>query len=394
MQKNDTAVRITDEAVTRLRERIGAVRRTREEPTLEEATKDAIRIWARAIGDLNPLWTDEEYSSATRYGGIIAQPSMLYGFSLQAIGDRSGLPGVHSFFAGADHEWYLPVRRNDSISVTMSLSDVVELRRRSGGRMIKQVSEVEFVNQHQEVVARTWPWGLRMERQRSSTNGSTSTLTPATYPPEEIERISDQYAQEPTLIRGSTPRYWEDVRVGDTIGPLIRGPWTATTSIGFLRAYGGQFLKSHGYWFDFLRRHPRAGVLNGQGIPEGPSRGHWDSEFARSIGVPAAYDLGPERIGWFCTLATYWCGDDGWLQRLRVEVRRFNLEGDLTTLSGVVTAKGIDDGTHTVECDLRAVDQRGEATATATATIALPSATTGKDEDLSMEREGVIRRAD
>ncbi len=92
---------ITDEALEQLRAKIGKPRLTREEPTLEEASKDAIRQWARAIGDRDPRWTDDDYALQTPAGGIIAPPSMIYGFSLQAIGDRSGLPGgALIFFRG------------------------------------------------------------------------------------------------------------------------------------------------------------------------------------------------------------------------------------------------------------------------------------------------------
>ena len=143
--------------------------------------------------------------------------------------------------------------------------------------------------------------------------------------------------------------------------------------MSFLNAHGGLFVKTHGFWYDYLRRHPKAGIANEQGVPEGPVRGHWDSDFARKIGVPAAYDYGPERISWFATVCTYWCGDEGWLKRLRVEVKRFNLVGDLTTLQGTVTDKKVsDDGEALIFCELSARDQRGQDTATGTAQIVLP----------------------
>ena len=365
---------ITDEMVAELRSRINREFKTREEPHLTEARKDAIRHWARAIGDLDPKWTDEAYASKTRFGGITAPPSLLYGFSTLSIGDRSGFPGIHSFFAGADHQWYLPIRRNDTITLTCVLTDLVEKSSHFSKRMFQQISEVTYRNQHGEVVARSWPWGMRTERGTAATVGKYNYLHLASYSGGDIERIAGLYERERELIRGATPRYWEGVRVGDIIGPMIRGPWTATNSISFLTAHGGLYMKTHSYWFNFLKRHPQVGIRNEQGVPEPPARGHWDNDFARKIGVPAAYDYGPERVAWSCTLFTYWCGDDGWLKRLRVEVRRFNLLGDLTTLEGKVTAKRVDgDGDHVVDCDFHAYDQRGEDHTTGTATITLRS---------------------
>ncbi len=364
---------ITDEMVADLRSRIGRELKPRDEPNLTEASKDAIRHWARDTGDVDPKWTDEAYAARTRFGTITAPPSILYGFTTLAIGDRTGLPGIHSFFAGADHQWYRPIRRNDTISARCVLKDLVEKTSNFSRRMFQQISEVTFTNQDGEVVARSWPSGMRTERSTATTVGKYNNLALATYTPEDIERISEMYEHEPELVRGAKPRYWEDVQVGERIGPMIRGPWTATNSICFLHAHGGLFMKTHSYWFDYIKRHPQAGIPNEQGIPEGPVRGHWDSNFARSIGVPAAYDYGPERIAWSSTLFTYWSGDDGWLKRLYVEVRRFNLIGDLTTLEGRVTDKTIDeDGEAVVHCEFHAFDQRGEDHTTGKATIVLP----------------------
>jgi hypothetical protein len=137
------------------------------------------------------------------------------------------------------------------------------------------------------------------------------------------------------------------------------------------------FMKTHGYWYEYLSRHPKVGIPNEQGIPEGPARGHWDSEFARRTGARAAYDYGPERIAWVCSLLTYWCGDDGWLRRLYVEVRRFNLVGDLTTLGGKVTDKRVDGSNATVELEVWAKDQRGDTTVNGNATVVLPRRDSG-----------------
>jgi hypothetical protein len=41
----------------------------------EEATRTAIPKFAVGIGDTNPLWTDLDHASKTRYGTIVAPPS-------------------------------------------------------------------------------------------------------------------------------------------------------------------------------------------------------------------------------------------------------------------------------------------------------------------------------
>jgi acyl dehydratase len=99
---------------------------------------------------------------------------------------------------------------------------------------------------------------------------------------------------------------------------------------------------------------------------------HWDEELARAVGVPDAYDYGPERVAWLGHLVTNWMGDHGVLRRLRVQVLRHNLIGDTTWCRGQVSGKRPD---GVVEVAVRAENQRGETTAAGTAEVALSSRT-------------------
>ena len=90
-----------DAAVAQLRCRLGQ-EVTGPPPYLTEATRDAIRHWAEALGDDNPLWLDADYARPTRWGTIIAPPTMLYAFDRLSIGYRGGLPGVHAMFGGTN----------------------------------------------------------------------------------------------------------------------------------------------------------------------------------------------------------------------------------------------------------------------------------------------------
>ena len=42
----------------------------------EWVTTDVIRHFADAMGDSNPLWRNQEYARQTRWGGIIAPPTI------------------------------------------------------------------------------------------------------------------------------------------------------------------------------------------------------------------------------------------------------------------------------------------------------------------------------
>ena len=100
---------------------------------------------------------------------------------------------------------------------------------------------------------------------------------------------------------------------------------------------------------------------------------HWDDGFAREVGVPAAYDYGAQRIAWSGNFLTNWMGDDAWLKRMWLQIRRFGIIGDLQTYRGRVIDKRVVDGEHQVVCDFWATNQIGEITAPGQAIILLPS---------------------
>jgi NADPH-dependent 2,4-dienoyl-CoA reductase/sulfur reductase-like enzyme len=91
----DTAERgrITDAEVERLRGKLGQRVDVAERPYLTEANGDAIRRWAAATGDRNPLYADADYAAKSPFAGIVAPPCLPYAFSRLSIGYRGGLPG-------------------------------------------------------------------------------------------------------------------------------------------------------------------------------------------------------------------------------------------------------------------------------------------------------------
>ena len=70
-------------------------------------------------------------------------------------------------------------------------------------------------------------------------------------------------------------------------------------------------------------------------------------------------------------------GDDGFLRKLNVQVRRTNHIGDTTWCRGKVSHKRVEDGKHLAECELWADDQRGRRTTTGWALVELTSRARG-----------------
>jgi hypothetical protein len=75
---------------------------------------------------------------------------------------------------------------------------------------------------------------------------------------------------------------------------------------------------------------------------------------------------------------TNFVGDDGWVLRVRGEVRRFNYIGDTTWIRGTVKSKRIDpDAGPVIELALSGVNQRGVENIRGDATLMVPSRRSG-----------------
>ncbi|GAA0617249.1 hypothetical protein GCM10009547_19300 [Sporichthya brevicatena] len=365
---------ITDEALDELRTRIGQAFE-RPHPHVTEATRDSIRHWTLGIGDTNPLYGDPEYAARSRWGGITAPGSFLYAFDKVVSGYVSGLPGIHAMFAGTDFRWSRPIRLGDVITAEPVLKELIDLKSDFSGRAVKQVYEVTFRDAQGELICVADSWCIRTQRDIARQRGQRDFVKPRTWTAEEIAEIDARYAAY--TRRGAEPRYWEDVKEGEALPELLKGPSTVTGFVAFTQGWGSLYVKAHGVAMDMFRTHPALGIPNAQGVPEPPERVHWDNDLAQAVGVPAAYDYGPERVSWLGNLMTDWIGDDGFLNRLNVQVRRHNIIGDLTTCRGEVVRKYVENGDHRVEVRVEGVNQNEEVTATGTAVASLPSRTDG-----------------
>jgi hypothetical protein len=96
-----------------------------------------------------------------------------------------------------------------------------------------------------------------------------------------------------------------------------------------------------------------------------PSIGHQVAAAARELGMPGAYNNGPQRVGWFAHCVSNWMGDGAFLSRLNVRLNLPEIFGDVVRIGGVVTAV---DGA-VVQLELAATNHLGERTATATAEV-------------------------
>ena len=309
------------------------------QPFVEVATRDAIRHWAEGIGDRNPLWLDREYASQTRWGGLIAPPTIVMAMNPNIISTAArGFGGLHSWHLGNAFEWYSPIREGMEFTGRSTLEGIKEVESSyAGGTAYDQTVLTELSDAASgELVCQAWTYLRRFERTAGQSSTKYARRERHVYSDDEVEDIAAAYAREVAELRLGDPRYVEDVSVGDELPSIIRGPLTTADCVTFAMGWGGSFMKAHGFAWDFMMQKPSAFPRNESNIPDSPERTHYVDEFAQAIGAPAAFDYGPQRIAWCQTLVTNWLGDDGRLVRLGVRITRPNYHGDLVTLSGVV----------------------------------------------------------
>ncbi|NLY28813.1 MAG: acyl dehydratase [Alcaligenaceae bacterium] len=367
--------KITDQDLDDLSRRIGVKIGATAEPWCYEATRDNIRHYAHGIGDDNPLWCDPDYAAKTQHGGIIALPSFLFTTSRIVSGYVGGLPGVHAMWSGADWTWHKNVKRNDVISTEAYLKELIPHETRFAGRAIQQIYHVDFFNQSGDKVAEADSWCFRTERDHAREKGSkyaeVRAREPRKYTEEELQEAYKLYANEE--VRGSTPRYWEDVREGEELPVMFKGPMTVTGFIAFAQGWGGLYIRANKLAWQLIDAHPGVGIKNRFGIPDVPERVHWEEDFALEVGAPGAYDYGPERNSWLTHHLTNWMGDAGFLHKSYCKIRRHNPEGDMLFIKGKVKRKYQENGRNLVEIEQEGHNQDGELSVLGTGVVQLPS---------------------
>ncbi|MFC1989074.1 MaoC family dehydratase N-terminal domain-containing protein [Chloroflexota bacterium] len=339
-----------------------------------EATRDSIRHFAEGIGDNNPLFCDLEYAKKTKYSRVTAPGCFLS--SCFGSGMPGGFSGIHGWYSGGEWEWYQPVyegTKMNTVSIVRPL--LIKKGRMTGGGNIN-LDYVDHICENVdtgELLGKQLHLSIRAERAAARSAGKERGFPKPVYTREDWLKILELYDREE--VRGAEPRYWEDVQIGDTLGPMIKGPLTVRDMIAWLMGWGAPFMRAHKIEMKYEMIHPRVlEYVEETGEADVPELVHILDQFARAIGVERAYDYGPQRTSWLGNLFTNWMGDDGFLWKMHADLRAFNQIGDLIIFEGVVTNKYIEDKKCRVDIEAGAENQRGNVSmARRTSTVILPS---------------------
>jgi acyl dehydratase len=412
--KEATAAEIDDADIERDRAALGVWSANRAQELLSTATPEAIRNFSHGYGDDNPLFTAPHYGATTRWGSQVAPQIMAAVLNAPLRGDRvpkdlrgGSYRGIHAFVSGGTWEWYRPLYPGDTVYSFSGLESVEEKPSEFAGRSVIRVLRDVKMNQHAEVIGVYRTLVIYTERKKAREKGKYSAIPAPAYTKEDIAELDAVYAAE--QVCGAQHRYWEDVEVGDEMGTMAKGPLTTTDMVVF-HAGGYGFvpygLKTGRLAWKNRQRIPAFYIENEYGVPDVAQRVHWDSEWAKAIGNPRAYDYGVLRECWIHHFLTDWMGDAAFVVRQHDEIRKFNYQADIQYLSGRVDGKREEDGVFMADVAVEVRNQRGDTTAQADATISLPSRQHGgavlpevprdlqRDAIRMFERHGELTRSD
>ncbi len=136
------------------------------EPVTGEVYAKEIRRFCYAVGDLNPLYLDEEAAAKSKNKGIVAPPMFFEIPTVQEYPQEQlkvdGLPlttnlrpplkVTRRMAGGNEVEFFKPMRPGDRITRVSKITDIFEKDGRSG-RLVFTVYEHKYTNQDGELVA-------------------------------------------------------------------------------------------------------------------------------------------------------------------------------------------------------------------------------------------------
>ena len=365
--------KFTDEMLAKMRALIGTELRTEGAVNNEYATRLAIMRFTEGIGDDNPLWTDAAYAAQSPYGTLIAPPSFIFA-CLASV--QFGWTGLGGFHAETTLTFHRDIRVDDRISARVVFDGFDgPVESSFGGRRIKDYVRQEYRNQKDELVATFICSRMRFERSEMQKRASSRAIEiPHPWTDEEIAAVEQQILAE--TRRGATPRYWDDVNVGDEIDVITKGPIGLTDEIAFVAAGAAPIprIAAHRVSLKRYHKHPRWAFRDPRTHALEPVYSvHYNDYAARLQGAQAAYDVGIQRTCWGLHALTDWMGDTGFVKSVWQQYRSHVYLSDVIRLGGRVEAKEVDaDGDHVVRLTTWAHNQREQNVMPGTAVVALP----------------------
>ena len=366
--------KFTDQMLADMRALIGTDLRTEASINNEYATRTAILRFCEGIGDDNPLWTDPDYAAKSQYGTLIAPPSFIFAC---LAGIQVGWPGLGGFHCETTLNFRKNIRVGDKITCRVEFQGFDGPEESNfGGRRIKDYILQQYPNQDGDIVADFICSRMRFERGEMQKRAPTRKIeVPHPWTDSELAAIEEQILAEKP--RGATPRYWEDVKVGDEIDTITKGPLGLTDFIAYIAGGAAPIprVAAHSVSLRRYHKHPKWAFRDPKTHALEPVYSvHYNDYAAALQGAQIAYDVGIQRTSWGIHSLTNWMGDAGFVKEVFGQYRAHVYLGDVVRLGGRIDAKEVDaEGHHVVRLTTWARNQRDQDAMPGKAVVALPS---------------------
>ena len=113
--------------------------------------EEDIQLFAKAIGDFNPIHLDEAYAQETQFKGRIAHGALSIGLLSAVLGNI--LPGHGTIYLSQEVKFLAPVRIGDTLTARVEVIELVPERNRAKFK-------TTCINQDGKVVVDGVAWGM------------------------------------------------------------------------------------------------------------------------------------------------------------------------------------------------------------------------------------------
>jgi acyl dehydratase len=332
-----------------------------------EIARPIVHMWAKAIGSRNLLSFDESYARQSCFGGIVAPGTFLY-----AVDDTVHLPvgsTLGAAYAQVRWEFFRPLRLGTKVTTKSWIEDVIVKDSSFADKAIHQISVTEYYDAQGRLLARARPTLFLYDRRAAVEIGKYSHIVRHATVGAEVQKISAAYDEE--SIRGAEVRYAEEVKIGEPLGPVVRGPLTAEDVICFVERSCPP--TTYEYFLDARRNGTGYYFIDEYGVPNSWYTALLLDDVAAREGVPVAHDYGPERVCWIDDAIRNWAGDAGFVRKLDVRLTSPAVHTHTTWITGSVTDVRITDESSIATVHLEGTNQAGVKTIEAAAEVELQS---------------------
>ena len=291
----------------------------------QEIEKGAIRKFAQATFETDPIYYDEEYAKSTKYGKIIAPPA--FGRSLK-FGDIPGfdLPRRGRVHAEQEYIYYRPICAGDVVYCQNKIIKTYEKEGRSG-HMLFVVFEHAVYDENKEPYCIGYNTTLFKEDVLTNPKFK-NTEADLSSGPEwnvDIEKVDV-----------------DNIKVGDKIGPIEFPPITKTK----IAQWGG---------------------ATGDYNPI-----HFEDAAAEAAGLPSVIAHGMISVALAGNVVNRWLSGAGEMNGIKIRFVSPTLPGDVIKMTAEITSVECEESIKKIECNIIAINQREQKVINASAVMSIP----------------------